>query len=224
MGDGGVVGGCRFFGPAEATEEVGAGGVEQVISGQVALVQRVELVEGGGGACDLGQGDAAVEGDDRGGGDGQELVVEGEDLAPVGGGGHRGVGVDGGDRGLELVGAGAVAAQAGPDQVVAFGDQGPVPAVAVLVGQADQGAVGGGAGRAPGLGEQEQGQQAEHLGLVGHQLGQQGGQPERFGAQLGADQGVTDGNRTTTEPYICPDQIEWRNGRLRIDAGKDQYP
>ena len=56
-----------------------------------------------------------------------ELVVEGDDLRPVGGSRGGGVGVDGGDGGLDLERAGLVAAQAGPHQRVALGDELAVP-------------------------------------------------------------------------------------------------
>ena len=52
------------------------------------------------------------------------------------------VAVHGVDRGLQLVRARAVAAQAGPDQVLALGDHGAVPPAPVLVAEQDQGAVG----------------------------------------------------------------------------------
>jgi hypothetical protein len=63
-----------------------------------------------------------------------ELVVQLQDLPPVGGGRGRRVAVDGVDRRLELVRAGLVAPQALPDDPLAFGDAAAVPAAAVLVG------------------------------------------------------------------------------------------
>jgi hypothetical protein len=46
--------------------------------------------------------------------------------------------VHGVDRGLKLIGPGAVAAQAGPHEVLALDDHGVVPSAAVLVGEHDQ--------------------------------------------------------------------------------------
>jgi len=96
--------------------------------------------------------------------------------------------VDRSDRGLQLVGAGLVAAQAAPDQLLALADHGRVPELAVLVGQPHQRAVRPGAGRAAGGGQQQQSEQPHRLRLVGHQLLQQPGQPHRFGTEVVADQ------------------------------------
>ena len=112
------------------------------------------------------------------------MVVELEDLTPVGVGGGRGVAVDGVDRGLDLERSRHVAAQARPHQGLALGDERSVPLAAVLVGEQHDGSIGRDAGGAARLGEQQQGEQSEHLGLVGHQLGQQPGQADRLGAQL----------------------------------------
>src|SRR5258707_9971 len=87
---------------AQASQQVGADGVVQVVAVEV---QRVEEGERGFGSVDLGHGDRTVEGDDRGGVVGQQLVVELHDLRPVGGGRGWGVAVDGVDRRLDLVGA-----------------------------------------------------------------------------------------------------------------------
>src|SRR5450756_1815093 len=53
----------------------------------------------------------------------------------------------------------------------------------VLLGEQDQGAVGLCARRAAGLGQEQQRQQPGHLRLVGHERGQDPGQPDRFRAQ-----------------------------------------
>jgi len=128
----------------------------------------------------LADGDGAVEGHDRGGGDGEQLVVEGGDLRPVCLRGCRGVGVHGVDGGLELVGAGLVAAQAPADDRLALLDQGPVPSSAVLLAEQHQGAVGPCARRAAGLSQQQQRQQPGYLWLIGHERGQDPGQPDRL--------------------------------------------
>ena len=152
----------------------------------------------------LGHRDTAVERHDRRRRDHRELVIQREDLPPVGAAGRRRVGVHGADRRLQLVRPGLVAAQARAHQILALADQGPVPPAAVLVGQPDQRAVGGGAGRAARLGQQQQRHQAEHLRLVRHQAGQQPGQPDRLGAQLGADQRVPGGSRVP----LVEDQVD----------------
>ena len=61
---------------AQLAKQVGAGGVEWVVGVQVQLVHQGER---GCGALDLADGDGAVEGHDWGGGDGEQLVVQGED-------------------------------------------------------------------------------------------------------------------------------------------------
>ena len=108
-----------------------------------------------------------------------QQVVERDDLGPVG----RRVGVDGVDRGLQLVRAGLVAAQQAADERVALRDLGRVPERMVLVGEQDERPVLR-ARSAAGVGQQQQREQAEHLGLVGHQLGQQAREADRLRAQL----------------------------------------
>ncbi len=60
----------------------------------------------------------------------------------------------------------------------------------LLVGQRHQRAVGGGARRTPGLDEQHEREQAQHLRLVGHELDQEPAEADRFGAEVLADQPV----------------------------------
>jgi hypothetical protein len=118
------------------------------------------------------------------------VVVELEDLAPVGVLGGGGVGVDGVDGGLELVRTRLVAAEATAYEILALVDQRAVPEVAVLVGEADQRAVGSDPGRAAGLLEEHQGEQTDCLGLVRHQLHQQATETQSLGAQFVADEAV----------------------------------
>ena len=54
-------------------------------------------------------------------------------------------------------------------------------------------AVGRGARRAARLGEQQQREQPERLGFVGHELGEQTREPDRLRAEVGADQLVAFG-------------------------------
>ena len=143
----------------------------------------VERGEAVGGAVELGDGDGPVERDHGVRAQRVELVVEGDDLRPVGGVGGGGVGVDGGDGGLDLERSGLVAAQAGADEVVAFGDERAVPQGAVLVGETDHRSVGGGAGRLPGFGEQHEGEEPDGFGLVGHELGEHPSEADRLTAR-----------------------------------------
>ena len=133
---------------------------------------KVELVdenERGCGAVYLADRDGAVEGDDGGGGKLEQVVVEGDNLRPVGLVEGCCVGVHGADRGLELVGAGLVSAQTAADDRLAFFDPSPVPACAILVAEQHERAVGSRARRASGFGQEQQGEQAGNLRLVGHQ-------------------------------------------------------
>ena len=113
----------------------------------------------------------------------QQLVVELEDLAPVGVLRRRGVAVHGVDRGLDLVRAGLVAAQAGSHQGLALVDQRRGPTGCGPGRQQHHRPVGRGPGRPTRLGEQQQGEQPDGLGLVGHQLGEQAGEADRLGAE-----------------------------------------
>ena len=70
---------------------------------------------------ELGDGHRSVQGNDGVGAQSVELVVEGDDLGPVGGFGGGGVGVDRGYGGLDLERSGLVAAKARAHQLVAFG-------------------------------------------------------------------------------------------------------
>ncbi len=115
----------------EAAEEVGPGGVEEVVPAEVEGVHRRQR---GGRTVHLGQRHRPVEGDDGRRRERLQLVVQLQDLLPVGVDGGRGVAVDGADGGLELIGAGLVAADAAGDQCLPLGDQRPVPPPSVLVG------------------------------------------------------------------------------------------
>src|SRR5258708_32111382 len=84
---------------------------------------------------DFGHRDRAVQRHDRARGEGDELVVELQDLPPVCGRCVWSIAVDGVYRGLELVRTRLVAPKAAPDDVVAFGYEGAIPEVAILIGQ-----------------------------------------------------------------------------------------
>ncbi len=181
--DRGVVGVLRLSASTEPAQQVGAGGVPRVVLGER---QPVDQREGDLRAVQLGDGDRAVEGDDRRRVEPGQLVVQRDHLRPVRVGRGRRVGVHGVDRGEDLVATGSVDREALADQVVALGDQGAVPAGAVLLVERDQLPVAH-PGLAPRLDEHHQREQAGHLRLVGQQLAQDPGQPDGLGGQLGAD-------------------------------------
>ena len=119
-----------------------------------------------------------------------QLAVELGDLRPIGPLEARRARVQGGDRRLQLVGPGPPQPQRAVEQAQALGDRVRVPARAVLVGRGRRLARRAGAGRPPRVVQQHQRQQAEHLGVVGHQRGEQPAEADRLGAQLGADERV----------------------------------
>ena len=101
------------------------------------VAQAVGLAQPGGGAEDVADRDRAAE---HGGrvlahrvvGEGDEVVVPGEDLRPVGLLGACRVVVQGGDCGLDLVAAGALNGQHRLQDAHALGDLASVPQAAVL--------------------------------------------------------------------------------------------
>ena len=129
---------CRGGGRQVATElvQVAADGVPAVPLAEH-LAQPVGLAQPGGGAEDVADRDRAAE---HGGGvlahrvvgEGDEVVVPGEDLRPVGLLGACRVVVQGGDGGLDLVAAGAPNGQRRLQDAHALGDLAGVPQAAVL--------------------------------------------------------------------------------------------
>ena len=120
------IGAGRLVAATEAAQQVGPRGVEQVIARRGRRPGRRPR-RGRPPDRRLGDGHGPVEGDDRRRRDGEELVVEGDDLAPVGVRRRRRVAVHGVDRRLDLVRPGRVAPQAAPHEVLTFGDQRAVP-------------------------------------------------------------------------------------------------
>ena len=91
----------------------------------------------GGGTAHLRHGDGPVQRHHGRGRVGEELVVQRDDLRPVGVGRSVGVAVDCGDRGLDLIGPGRLRRRQAHNGL-SLGDQVTVPAVAVLVAQAHE--------------------------------------------------------------------------------------
>jgi hypothetical protein len=108
--------------------------VEQVVAVERGARQAVHDGERGAGTVDLGQRDGAVERRYRARGHDEQLVVQDQDLVPVGGRRRGRVTVHGIDGGLDLVRAWPAAPQALADQGLALGDERAVPAGPVLVG------------------------------------------------------------------------------------------
>jgi hypothetical protein len=128
--DRGLVRQCRLGVAAEASEQIGADGVEQVVAAEITAVEPFHEGERRIRSLDLGHRDRAVEGYDRARGEDEELVVQLQDLPPVCGGRSWGVAVDGVDRRLDLVRPGLVALETLADNGLAFVDEIAVPSAA----------------------------------------------------------------------------------------------
>ena len=93
-------------------------------------------------AVNLADGDGTVEGHHWRGGDREQLVVQVDDLRPVGLLDGRGIGMHGVDGRLELIGTRLVAAKAAAEDRLSFLDLGPIPLGAVLLAEQHERAVG----------------------------------------------------------------------------------
>ena len=189
-----VVGGQRervavrvggFGTPVETTKEIGACRRQQVVSGEHArVVERVHEPQPGLRSVGHPDRDRAIELDDRRRDHPRELLVERGDLHPVGRGRVARGRMTRGDRGLHLIRAGLTAAERGIEEIETVGDRARVPLGPVLFLERDEVARGVEAGAAAGIGQQEQREQAEGLGLVRHQRDERAGEPDRLRAQL----------------------------------------
>ena len=137
--------------------------------------------------------DGAVELDDRGRLEGGQLPVEHRDLPPVGGGRVGRARVQRGDRGLEQERAGLAHAQPPHEDRAALGDLLAVPERAVLLLERHEVALRAGTGGAAGVVEQHEREQAEDLGFIGHQLGEQTAEADRLAAEVPPHEGVACG-------------------------------
>ena len=126
--------------------------------------------------------------DTIGDGDARQHAVQPGDVDPVRLLRRWRRGVDGGDRGLELVGPNASLGQRRSEALGAGGDLIAVPQAAVLIGEQDEIALGVEAGLAPGVVEQHERQETVDLGLIGDELAQHAAQADRFRAQIVADE------------------------------------
>ena len=172
--------GC-FPGEAGLFQQGRTGGVQQVVAVQL-RGHCVDELQRHGRAVDLGNRDGTVEGHDGCRHDHGQPVVQPRDRPPVGVGEGGGSAVDALDGRLQLKRPQPASAEATEDQVVAFRDQRSVPLRAVLV--AEQHHVVTAACRRPGLAEQHQGEQADRLGLIGHERHKQPSQPDRLPSQV----------------------------------------
>ena len=142
-----------------------------------------ERGESGPRAVGLAHRHGPVEAYDGAAGQRQQLVVPLDDLHPVGLRGRGCAGVEGGDRRLQLELATTLLGQRGLQDRDALCDQVAVPQAALLLGERHEGAVRAGAGRAPGVVQQHQGEQAVGL-RVRPERRELAGQPDRLRGQV----------------------------------------
>ncbi len=106
------------------------------------------------------------------------------------------------DRGLQLVRTGRVHGEGEVQSANALGDHVPVPPRTILVIQQHQFAAVGRPRGVPGVLQQHERQQAERLGLAGHQRRQHAGEPDGLVAQLRADQRALGGGVALVEDQV----------------------
>jgi hypothetical protein len=180
-------------GSAEATEEFGACGMGEVIVGQIAAGEDgVDEIEAGLWAIAHGDGDGAIELDDRRGFDAREKIVEGDDLVPVCRARAGSVGVNGGDGGLDRVGIEAAGGEGALDEIFSFGNLMAIPERAILIFQEDQISFAGGSGEAAGIVQEHESEEAEHFGLW-EQFHEEAGETDCFGGEIGAGERLAGG-------------------------------
>ena len=115
--------------------------------------------------------------------EGDQVVVPGEDLRPIGRRRRRRVGVERGDRGLDLVAPRAFLGERALQDGDALGDLDAVPQRAILLVERDEPPGVVGARREPGVLEQHQREQATRLGL-GRGEGELAGEPDGLAGQV----------------------------------------
>jgi hypothetical protein len=170
-----------FVGAPESAKQIGANGVEQVVA---IKAQRIDERQRGAGTLDFGDRDGAVKCDDGSRSHHDELVVERENLAPVGLCCCGRVAVHGVDRGLNLIRPRRIAREAASDERLTLSDERAIPAVTILIGEQHEVAVGRHAPRAPRVDEQHQCKQTHHFRFVGHQLVQLPSETDGLRAQI----------------------------------------
>ncbi len=141
------------------------------------------------------------------------MIVELQDLSPVGGVGGPRVAVNGLYRSLDLVGAGLVALQAAPHDGLALGHEPAVPQATVLIGQEHEIATRAGAGGATRVHQQHQRQEAQDLRLLGHQVREDPFEANGLGAEVLAEQPIARGRGVA----LVEDQVH--DGQHGAEAG-----
>jgi hypothetical protein len=134
----------------------------------------------------------------------QQAGVERRDLLPVGGLRMPGLGVERGDRRLQLVRPAATPAERRLQGRQALGDRVALPAPAVLLLERHERAGGIDPGGPPRIVQEHQGEQALRFRLLGQQLDQQPAEADRLAAEVGANQAIGLGARVA----LVEDQVD----------------
>src|SRR5512143_1265591 len=175
---------ARLMSAAQPAQQVGAGCMVGVIAGQ-RLLKTVDARKRRFRTVSLGHRDGSVEGDDGRRVEADELVVECDDLRPVGVARFGRERVHGVDCGEDLV---ATRRHAGGQtlahQLMALGDQRRIPGPTVLLGKGCQFAARRKPGRAAGLDEQHQRQESGDLTVLRQEDTDEATKADRFGGQL----------------------------------------
>jgi len=148
------VGGTSCVSLAKPTQRCATGCMHQVIVVEVRC-DCVERRKSSAGTLGHADGNCPIKCDHGSGHEREKMIVESDDLVPVGCVERVGVAMDRLDRGLELEGAWLVAANAGPHDCMSLFDHCSVPLGPVLIAEEHEGPLGS-AGRHPRLAQQHQ--------------------------------------------------------------------
>ncbi len=183
-----TIGAASLVDARQPPQQVGTGGVAQVVVAQFAARQQlVHQPQAGRRAVAHRHGHRAIQFHHRRRSQAQQHVVEPDDLRPVGLRRAGRLGMHGDDCRLQGIGPEVAAGQGAAHQHRTLGDQSPVPGAAVLVLQPHQLAGRIGTRGAARIVQQHQRQQAHHLG-VGQQFQQQPAEADGLGAKIGPGQ------------------------------------
>src|SRR6266516_1075594 len=187
---------CGLCPASRPPEQIGARRVQQVMARELPpALERVDEAQAGLWAFRHRDRGGPIQLDHRRGLHAHELPVERRDRRPVGVLGARGARVEGGDRRLQGVRP-RTARRARPlVQRETLTHLRPIPAAPILRLEEHDLAVAGGAGLAPRIVEEHEGEERAELRRIGQEPAEQAGEPDRLGAQLAPDERLAEGRR-----------------------------
>ena len=189
-----VEGSAGFLIAAELHQEGTPDPEEMEIAGE-RLGQGLDHLEPSRGAAQLGDRHGPVEAHHRRRLQPLQQGIELVDLGPVGLLEPHRMGMDAGNGGLDLIGAGAPVAERLLHQRMAFGDQLAIPEAAILIFEQHDGALRIEARPRSRMLEKQERRQPHDLGLAREEPQQQAGEADRLLAQGGADMGAAAARR-----------------------------